>query len=147
MQTSRGRTLIWGTANPEGVDTSGGVFLSKADIGEMIRQVNERSSKGKPLPVHVEHKGVPIGRVVSAWEHAGRLECVLALDESVLEGSISGEMVRAGLCKDLSLGYDIEIENSARSSRVTKKSLKEVSVVKKGARRKCHIHGITSKKK
>lgn len=139
-------TLLWGCANPEGLESSEGIFLGKDDIQDMIKQVNERNAAGNPVPVHVEHKGVAIGRVMSAWEHNGKMECVLSLNEKVLEGSLSSEMVRSGLCKDLSLGYEVAIENSKKSMRVKKKELKEISVVRKGARRNCHIHGVCSKK-
>ena len=137
-------TLLWGTANPEGIENYRGMYLSREDVGDMVTQIDSACTRGAPLPVHVEHKGVPIGHVVSAWEHAGRLECVLALDGKVLEGSISAEMVRSGLCKDLSLGYTVSLENSAKEGIVArKKKLKEISVVVKGMRRKCHIHGIS----
>lgn len=136
-------TLLWGTANPEGLDTPGSIYLSKEDIRDMIAQVDTANRGGRPLPVHMEHKGVSIGHVVSAWEHNGMLECVLSLNERVLEGSIGSEFVRKGFCKDLSLGYDVSLENSDTGIKVKRKFLKEISVVKKGARRKCHIHGVT----
>ena len=137
-------TLLWGTANPEGIENYNGIYLSRDDVSDMVTQIDSASTRGAPLPVHVEHKGVPIGHVVSAWENSGRLECVLALDSKVLEGSISAEMVRSGLCKDLSLGYTVALENSAKGIVARKKNLKEISVVVKGMRRKCHIHGISS---
>jgi hypothetical protein len=140
-----GTTLLWGCANPEGVATSDGIFLGKDDIKNMIDQVNERNCRGEPVPVHIEHKGIAIGRVISAWEHNGKMECVLSLNERVFEGSLSSELVRAGMCKDLSLGYEVSIENSKKSMRVRGKKLKEISVVRKGARHSCHIHGVCNK--
>ena len=138
-----GSTLLWGTANPEGVATGGSIYLNGDDIRDMIAQVDEASRGGAPLPVHMEHKGIPIGHVVSAWEHNGMLECVLSLNDRVLEGSIGSEFVRKGFCKDLSLGYLVSLENSGAGMKVKKKFLTEISVVKKGARSKCHIHGVT----
>ncbi len=140
-------TLLWGTANPEGIDNNyHGMYLNRADVADMVAQIDAASTRGEPMPVLVEHKGVAVGRVVSAWEHAGRLECVLALDNGVLEGAIGAEMVRAGLCRDLSLGYTVALENSAQRGIVCKqKRLKEISVVVKGLRRKCHIHAVSGR--
>ena len=138
-------TLLWGTANPEGVDSSDGIFLSKSDIKDMIAQIEAKQRRGERIPVHVEHAGVSIGHVVSAWEHAEKMEIVLALNENVLEGSLGSEFVRTGMCKDLSLGYEVAIENSIRGVKAKRKDLKEVSIVKRGARRACRIKGVSGK--
>ena len=136
-------TLLWGTANPEGLTDYEGLYLSRDDITEMIRQIDEASTKGEPMPVHVEHKGVAVGRVLTAWEHNGALDCVLALDNRVLEGAIGSEFVRSGICRDLSMGYTLSLEQSAKGINVGKKRLKEISIVKRGARPSCHIHGVS----
>ena len=136
-------TLLWGTANPEGMQNYQGVYLSAEDIQDMIDQVNSANKRGDPTPVHVEHKGVQIGRVVTVWEHQGKLECVLEINNKVLEGSIGSEFVRSGICRDLSLGYTVSLEQSDSGIKVGKKVLKEISVVKKGARPRCHIHGVS----
>jgi hypothetical protein len=136
-------TLLWGTANPEGMQNYQGVYLSAEDIQDMIDQVNSANKRGDPTPVHVEHKGVQVGRVVTVWEHQGKLECVLELNNKVLEGSIGSEFVRSGICRDLSLGYTVSLEQSDNGIKVGKKVLKEISVVKKGARPRCHIHGVS----
>ena len=109
----------------------------------MVGQIEQVRMEGGKIPVHIEHKGVEVGRVVSAWEHEGTLQCVLELDESVLEGAIGGEFVRSGICKDLSLGYTVELAQSKENGKVKmrNKKLKEISIVKKGARKNCHIHG------
>jgi len=138
-------TLLWGTANPEGLTDYEGLYLSREDIAEMIRQIDESTSRGEPTPVHVEHKGVQVGRVLTAWEHNGALDCVLALDDRVLEGAIGSEFVRAGICRDLSMGYTLSMEQSAQGGiKVGKKRLKEISIVKRGARPRCHIHGVST---
>ena len=172
--------LLWGTANPKGLDDQyHGIYLSDKDIKSMVEQVESANRSRTYIPVHLEHKGVPVGRVVSAWEHDGTLQCVLQMDEKVLEGSIGSEFIRNGICNDLSLGYVVELKNSAAgddengdciigeaagagsgssssssssSSRgpggrikVSGKYLKEISVVRKGARQNCHIHAVTSR--
>ena len=110
----------------------------------MLGQIEEKQRAGEGIPVHIEHKGVEVGKVVSAWEHAGTLQCILELDSNVLEGAIGGEFVRSGICKDLSLGYSVEVAQSKdKKVEMRKKRLKEISIVKKGARNRCHIHGCS----
>jgi hypothetical protein len=137
-------TLLWGTANPKGMQNYQGIYLNDSDIREMLGQIDEAGRQAKKIPVLVEHKGIEVGHVVSAWEHEGKLECVLALNNKILEGSIGSEFVRSGICKDLSLGYDVSLENSKAGIKVGKKKLKEISIVKRGARPSCHIHGVSN---
>jgi len=144
MQKQDQYTLLWGTANPEGMQNYKGIYLNEEDIRDMISQVDSANASAAKIPVLVEHKGIQVGHVVSAWNHGGKLECVLALDNKVLEGSIGSEFVRAGICKDLSLGYDVTLQNSKTGVKVGRKKLKEISIVKKGARPRCHIHGVSS---
>ena len=135
--------LLWGTANPEGMDNNyQGLFLNKDDIHSMVEQVEGANRQGRAISVHLEHKGVPVGKVVSAWAHRDTLQCVLQLDERVFEGSIGSEFVRKGICNELSLGYAVELRHSASGISAVSKVLKEISVVKKGARNHCHIHAV-----
>ena len=139
------RTLLWGTANPEGMSNDyQGIYLNKDDIQSMVRQVEAANRRAEKIPVHLEHKGVPVGHVVSAWAHNDTLQCVLQLNENTLEGSIGSEFVRKGICNELSLGYTVELKNSDNGQmKVANKMLKEISVVKKGARNHCHIHAVS----
>ena len=142
------RTLLWGTANPEGMENNyRGIFLNKQDIRSMVQQVEEANSQSRKIPVHLEHKGVQVGHVVTAWAHKDTLQCVLELDERVLEGSIGSEFVRNGICNELSLGYSVDLQNSDAGIRAVKKTLNEISVVKKGARHHCQIHAVTGRGK
>lgn len=137
-------TLLWGTANPEGMQNYEGIYLNQRDIQDMINQVNKANKIGQNLPVLVEHKGIQVGKIVSAWEHQGKLECVLELNNRILEGSIGSEFVRSGICRDLSLGYNVSLEQSDTGIKVGQKILKEISIVKRGARPSCHIHGVSN---
>lgn len=140
--------MVWGTANPEGLkDSYRGVYLNSSDIKSMVDQVVEANARGSSIPVKLEHSGISLGKVVSAWENKGTLECVLEINEQVLEGSIGAEFVRSGVCKDLSLGYTVEMEQSKTTGKVQsrRKRLNEISLVVKGARQKCKVHGISKK--
>ena len=143
----RKNTLVWGTANPEGLkDSYKGVYLNTSDIRNMVEQVASANVAGERIPVKLEHTGVPLGRVVSAWENQGKLDCVLELDEGVLEGSISAEFVRTGICKDLSLGYTVTMEQSKNGPMQSRtKRLNEISIVVKGARKRCNVHGFSAR--
>jgi hypothetical protein len=138
-------TLLWGTANPEGLrDTYRGVYLNAGDVASMVDQVAAANAKGESIPVKIEHSGTSLGRVVSAWVNQGTLECVLEINEGLLEGSIGAEFVRTGVCKDLSLGYTVEMAQSKTTGQVSsrRKRLNEISIVVKGARQRCNVHGV-----
>jgi len=138
-------TLIWGTANPRGLGPDyNGIYLTSLDIQKMVEQVHEAKREGRDIPVMIEHKGAEVGKVVSAWEHNETLQCVLEIDEKTLEGALGSEFVRTGLCRDLSLGYALDMAQSKSGVKVGNKKLKEISIVKKGARKHCHIHGMGS---
>jgi hypothetical protein len=140
---ARNDTLLWGTANPEGMDNGyQGIFLNKNDVQNMVQQVEAANRQGQPIPVHLEHKGVAVGHVVSAWAHKDTLQCVLRLNEKVFEGALGSEFVRKGICNELSLGYAVDLQNSETGIKAVSKRLKEISVVKKGARHHCQIHAV-----
>ena len=64
-------SLLWGTANPEGLRPDyNGVYLSSHDVTNMVEQINGTHQRGEKIPVHIEHKGVEVGRVVSALGEA-----------------------------------------------------------------------------
>ena len=138
---------MWGTANPEGMkDSYRGVYLNRSDIAGMVEQVKAGNAAGAPIPVKLEHTGAPMVRVVSAWESGGRLECVLEVDENTFEGSIGSAFVQTGVCKDLSLGYTIDMEQSKGGKfESRRKRLNEVSMVVKGARHNCHVKGFSAR--
>ena len=116
-----------------------------ASTGADWRRIAEHLYRRWWVPEGVESADVEQELLVSAWEHAGKLECVLSLDNQVLEGAIGSEFVRSGICRDLSMGYTLSLEQSDAGIKVGKKFLKEISVVKKGARPSCHIHGVSSR--
>lgn len=136
--------LVYGTANPEGHEGGceyGGVYLTDKDIDEMTPTM-------VGTPVKIEHKGSDIGKVVSAWKHKdGRMDLVLEIDkqDQNLETVFGKEFVKRGICKDLSLGYQVQMSMSpAGRLRAGNKRVVEVSIVKTGARKNCHIRGWSS---
>jgi hypothetical protein len=129
--------LVWGTVNPEGEhDSHAGVLLRQKDIDDIA---SHGSLLGKP--VKLEHKGAEIGQVKSVWKHNNRLDCVLQIHDNV-EGLFAQDFIQSGRCKELSLGYIIDMKHSKGEITGGKKQVVEVSIVKKGARHECEIRGF-----
>jgi hypothetical protein len=134
--------LVWGTANPKGEhnDTYTGLYLTESDIDNLV---SSQSLRG--LPVKVEHKGTHIGKIVSSWKNGDKLDMLVSLDRSSVEGDITSRFVLEGICQDFSLGYTVELAHSDKTGTLapSRKIVKEVSIVRKGARHDCHIHGYS----
>jgi hypothetical protein len=127
--------LVWGTANPEGMENSyNGYFFKDSDLQQSLSTLTG-------TPVKIEHKSGKIGQVVSGWINQGKLDLLLDLDENIPEAAIISSFIRQGLCNELSLGYTVQMEASQTGEDIAKqKTIKEVSVVKRGARENCVIH-------
>lgn len=144
-QKSKG-LLLWGQANPEAMEDSyRGVYLNSQDMRDMVQQIDEKKRKGEKIPVLIEHTGNSIGHVVSAWIHDKTLQCILELEHTTLESAIGQEMVRSGVIRELSLGYLLDIQQTDSGLDTKNKYLREISIVKKGARDKCRILGLAGK--
>jgi hypothetical protein len=132
---------VWGTANPRGENsTYDGMFLTGSDINRMVL---DRELIG--LPVLLEHVGDSVGTIVTAWQHRGQLDLLINIDDKSpnLSSVIASTFVSGNVCKDLSLGYTVDVQQSADGALCTKnKKVSEVSLVKRGAREHCHIHGF-----
>jgi hypothetical protein len=135
----RAHMLIWGTVNPEGeADSHEGVLPVRQ------RDVDEIASLGSLVgkPVKLEHKGGDVGRVLSAWKHGDRLDCVMEIHNNV-EGLFAQDFVERGRCRELSLGYVIDMKHLDGQISGGAKRVVEVSIVKKGARHECDIRGFS----
>ena len=134
--------LVYGTCNPPGENPShAGVYLRSSDISSLVS-----SGALLQLPVKVEHMGQPVGRIVSAWEHNNRLDCVFKIDDSSIDSIFAQEFVKSKRCPELSLSYAVTMQNSADGCLTGGgKEIIEVSLVRRGARHDCHIHGFTGK--
>ena len=133
--------LLWGTVNPDGEDNSHtGVLLRQRDIDDLAAT---NGLVGKP--VKIEHGGGDVGRVVSAWKHGNRLDCVLEIDRNTAESLFAQSFIKMGKTRELSLGYSVTMQQSANGIiNGGKKEVLEVSLVKKGARNDCHIRAFSS---
>jgi hypothetical protein len=132
--------LVWGTANPVG-ESHGyrGLRLRQDDIASLLL-----SNCLIGLPVKIEHKSLSVGKVVSAWSNSGKLDLLLQIDDVGLEGNILKQFVQGGTCKDLSLGYSVDVRHSTTGDvKTSSKIVKEVSIVRRGARELCHIHAFS----
>jgi hypothetical protein len=99
-----------------------------------------RENKMRNLPVKTEHSGSEVGHVVTSFlDPGGNLNCVMQLGSSSVAGALAQGFVRDGLALDLSLGYTVDIQNTESKLHAKEKKIVEVSLVRKGARRGCHI--------
>jgi hypothetical protein len=131
--------LVYGTCNPAGEnDAHTGVYLRKSDISRLVQ-----SGALLELPVKIEHTGVAVGKVISAWEHADRLDCVFRIDDNSIDSIFAQEFVRNRKCSELSLSYNVTMQHSEEGMLSGgRKELIEVSIVRHGARDNCNIRGF-----
>ncbi len=122
--------------NPTGEEDSyNGLYMTATELSEIVRD-----SKMRNLPVKTEHGGSDVGHVVTSFLDAGgNLSCVMQLGTSSVATALAQDFVSDGLALDLSLGYTVDIQNTDRKLQSKEKKLVEVSLVRKGARRGCHI--------
>jgi hypothetical protein len=128
--------LIMGVCNPAGEDDSyNGLYMTATELSAIVRD-----NKMRNLPVKTEHAGSEVGHVVTSFlDASGNLHCVMQLSASSVAASLAQGFVRDGLALDLSLGYTVDIQNTESKLHAKDKKIVEVSLVRKGARRGCHI--------
>jgi hypothetical protein len=138
--------FVWGTANPVGEsdEAYNGLYLTAHDID---RVVNDNSLVG--LPVKIEHVGGAVGNVVLAWKNQEKLDILIDVDEKNMQGDVVSRFVRNNICNDFSLGYNVGLKfsESLQLYTPTEKIFNEVSIVRRGARSDCHIHGFSCEDK
>jgi hypothetical protein len=134
--------LVFGTCNPAGEGSShNGVYLRKDDISSLVRDGSLLN-----LPVKIEHVGSPVGKVISAWEHGDRLDCVFRIDSNSIDSIFAQEFVKSRKCSELSLSYSVTMQHSADGCLTGGgKDMIEVSIVRSGARDNCLIRGFASR--
>ena len=131
--------LLLGTCNPSGERAQyNGLYYTANELAALVQ-----SNALHGVPVKTEHTGNEIGRVVSGFlDASGALQCVMEVDESTLEGAIASGFVRDGVAADLSLGYSVDVQHTDDRLKAGAKKMLEISIVRKGARRGCHIHAF-----
>ena len=125
-----------GVCNPTGeADSYNGLYMTATELQAIVRE-----NKMRNLPVKTEHSGSEVGHVVTSFlDASGNLNCVMQLSTSSIPASLAQGFVRDGFALDLSLGYTVDIQNTDSKLQAKEKKLVEVSLVRKGARRGCHI--------
>ena len=129
--------LLLGTCNPSGERAQyNGLYYTADELAALVQ-----SNALHGVPVKTEHTGNEIGRVVSGFlDASGALQCVMEVDEGTLEGAIASGFVRDGVAADLSLGYSVDVQHTDDRLKAGAKKMLEISIVRKGARKGCHIH-------
>jgi hypothetical protein len=130
--------LVYGTCNPEGYGDASyeGLYLTDSDIREITPTM-------AGVPVKIEHRGVDVGKVITAWIHEGRMDVLMQIDENHIEGAFGKQFVARGMCPELSLGYHVTMSKSpAGFLRASNKKVMELSIVQQGARNGCKIRAF-----
>lgn len=132
--------LLHGVANPVGEDSGyNGLYYTKPELESLAHNLFENTDV--VIPVKAEHTGQPIGHVVSGFiGDNGCLNCVLKIDDSSVDGAIAAGLVRNGIASELSLGYAVDVHHSDDKYEAKKKTLLEISLVRKGARQHCYVY-------
>ena len=128
--------LLMGICNPSGEkDSYNGLYMTESELARVVAD-----GKMRDIPVKTEHSGSEVGRVLTSFLDAkGNLTCVMELNSTSLPACLAQGFVRDGLALDLSLGYTVDIQNTDNNLHATEKKILEVSLVRKGARKGCHI--------
>lgn len=128
--------LLMGICNPSGEkDSYNGLYMTESELARVVAD-----GKMRDIPVKTEHSGSEVGRVLTSFlDAAGNLNCVMELNSTSLPACLAQGFVRDGLALDLSLGYTVDIQNTDNNLHATEKKILEVSLVRKGARKGCHI--------
>ena len=136
--------LICGQVNPAPIQDKeyhGVYFSAKDDLDTKARRLS-----GTPLCI--EHNGtVSVGRVLQGWmdKATGSAWALAEIDVSQMPGAIAAAAVSQGNFKEFSLGYSSKIQRNPVTGKLEAfdKQIKELSIVKVGARPNCTIaaHG------
>lgn len=132
--------LVCGVVNPppETDPEYHGVYFNTRDDMEG----KARGLKGTPL--RVEHgAAADVGKVVDAWtdKRTGAMWALAEMNTSSMPGALAAAAVQRGSWPEFSLGYSAEIQRdqTTQKLRVVKKTINELSLVRKGARPGCHV--------
>ena len=130
--------LVMGVANPSGEANSyNGLYFTQEELNSLTA-----GPKLNNVPVKAEHKGNPVGHIVSSFvDDRGKLNCIMHINEDEVEGAVCAGLVRDGIATELSLGYQVDVKHSEKGEKLQagEKHVLEVSLVRKGARKACYV--------
>ena len=138
------KMLVVGVCNPAGErEDYNGLYLTQSEL-----EIAATTLPG--IAVKAEHSGSDIGSVVSAWINDNQqLNCLVRIHDNSLSAHIAQGLVRDKIAADFSLGYTVDVKHSKKNTasdarwQATDKKIIEVSLVRRSARRGCHIHAYT----
>lgn len=133
--------LVCGCINPPPVTDPEyeGVYFSVQD------DMRACAATMKGTPLLVEHSSQQVGSIVSAWTAGdGSLYALAEIDMKRPGGAVAAEYVRRGGFGQFSMGYTQVMHKCKKTGRFKpyKKNIREVSLVKEGARPGCLIAQI-----
>ena len=125
-----------GVVHPEGeAELYDGLYLKTSEMEDFAKTM-------RGLPLYVEHDTANrVGTVHHCWQTPGdQLSVLFSTDDTVFGGHLASNLIKKGVCHELSLGHDCSIAHSAGGQmRVINKHAVEVSLVVKGAREHTQI--------
>jgi hypothetical protein len=133
--------LICGCINPPPVSDPDyeGVYFSVKD------DMKAQAALMPGTPVLVEHCTQKVGSIVSAWTvRDGSLYALAEIDVKSPGGAVAAAYVKKGGLGELSMGYTQTMMRCTQTGRFkpVKKRIREVSIVREGARPGCLIEQI-----
>ena len=136
--------LLCGCINPPPITDPEyeGVYFSVKD------DMKAKAASMGGTPLLVEHSTKQVGSVLSAWTLAnGSMYALAEFDVKSPGGAVAAEMVKKGGFGELSMGYIQTMRKCSKTGnfKPVRKEIREVSLVKKGARPGCLISQIEYK--
>jgi hypothetical protein len=133
--------LVCGCINPPPVcdPEYEGVYFSVKD------NMSAQAATMKGTPLLVEHASKKVGSIVSAWTaDNGSMYALAEIDIKSPGGAVAAEYVRRGGLGEFSMGYTQVMMKCAQTGQFkpVRKNIREVSLVKQGARPGCLIAQI-----
>jgi len=128
--------LGFGCVHPVGEsDTYDGLYFKQNEMQQLAKDLVDK-------PLCIEHIPHDVGKICHAWVGSKKPELYALFDTSKdFTGCFASNLINKGLCKDLSLGHNVTIDE--KSTSVVGKHPVEVSICEKGARPDTHIYAFS----
>lgn len=128
--------LGFGCVHPVGEsDTYDGLYFKQNEMEQLAKDLVDK-------PLCIEHVPHDVGKICHAWVGTKKPELYALFDTSNdFTGCFANNLIDKGLCKDLSLGHNVTIDE--QSTTVVEKHPVEVSICEKGARPDTHIYAFS----